>query len=69
MFDISLNFSSIPEDEHPVEVSEYLASVLYVFLRLQMSDFYRRDNHVVDKQTEEGDIGFFFSLIKKIYCS
>lgn len=28
MFDISLNFSSIPEDEHPVEVSEYLASVL-----------------------------------------
>lgn len=24
-----------------------------------MSDFYRRDKHVVDKQTEEGDIGVF----------
>lgn len=24
-----------------------------------MSDFYRGDKHVVDKQTEEGDIGVF----------
>lgn len=66
MFDIRLKFSSIPEDGHPVEVSEYPAFVLWLFLLIRMDDFYRRDKHVVDIQTEEDDIVFFLQLKRYI---